>query len=95
MGLADLLIRQKRPGRALSVVRQARSRTLGWARVSQALSRLPTEPRAQWNKLLGEYRRLRTALDAEIEDDWKRSRVELEAIKQSRVSEEKLALPSC
>lgn len=88
LGLADLQVVHGQPGAALDAVRRARSRSLGWARVSQGLARLSADARARWNALLGEYGRIRTALDREIESDWTFAASELDAARQRRAAQE-------
>ncbi len=90
LGLTELLLAQKRPGEALNVIRRARSRSLGWARVSQGLAQLSDEQRAEWNTLLGRYQRERSAIDREIETEWQRPVDELEAERARRAQREVL-----
>ena len=79
LGLAELFLARNQPAAALAAIRRARSRSLGWARVSQGLARLSPQDRTTWNSKLGEYRKLRTMVDREVESDWKRSAQELDA----------------
>ena len=88
LGLAELWLKQNKPGQALKAVRRARSRSLGWARVSQGLARLSADQRVIWNALLGQYRGLRNALDKEVENDWTRSKSELEKVRSNRAARE-------
>ncbi len=88
LGLAALLVVQDRPGAALAAIRRARSRSLGWARLSRALARLSPEARARWNVLVGEYREVRNLISRDVENDWKRSKLELDAIRGRRSAQE-------
>ena len=91
LGLAELLVRQNRPADALKAIRRARSRSLGWARVSQGLAQLDGPSRAEWNARLGEYRRLRTELDTLVEKMWRFSKAQLQvALKKREDLEEKM-----
>ena len=85
-GLADLLVDQDRPAEALKAVRRARSRTLGWARVSQGLARLPPDDRRRWNALLGDYTRISRELDASMGADWTLAASELEKAQSRRAA---------
>lgn len=82
--LTALWLREGRPRAAIDAIRRARSRSLGWARVSQALSRLPREATARWNALIGEYRRVRRDLDRDLEQEWGLAASELKAARARR-----------
>jgi len=85
--LTRLLLNEGRAAAALDVIRRARSRSLGRARISQALARLGPTDRDRWDALIGEYRKLRRALDRDIEADWSRARSQLEAARARRTAQ--------
>ncbi|MEM7675609.1 MAG: CHAT domain-containing protein [Myxococcota bacterium] len=88
LGLAGLLVAQGQPGPALTAIRKARGRSLGWARVSQEIGRLTPEQRTRWNALFGEYRRLRAQVDEELEKSWEVPSDQLKAARERRQANE-------
>lgn len=82
--LVELLVAAGRPADALGALRRARARSLGWARVSQALARLSPEKLERWNTLIGAYRDQRQALDLAAEADWTLAESELSTARARR-----------
>lgn len=67
----EILLGQGSNAEALAVVRQARARMLRQLEHSDRLANLAPDQRAQWDRLLAEYREKRAALDEQAKDLWK------------------------
>jgi tetratricopeptide (TPR) repeat protein len=82
--LAELLVRQKRPAEAASVVRLARARALASQVRLERVGSLGPEARLRWDDALARYERERDALDEESRDDWGLASVKVGAARAAR-----------
>ena len=82
----ELLLDEDRPAQALEVARRSRSRVLRALRYQDRLARLTPMERERWEQAIGEYLRHRTAFEADLEDDWRRSADELARVRQERAA---------
>lgn len=89
--LVDTLVGLGRAAQAAEVVRRARARLVRGAMLRARLEALDPDQRGRWDRLLAQYHRHRTALEAEAEGDRELSTEELAAAREGRADRERQA----